>query len=289
MKRKLSFTVTQEYDGKKLIAFLRGGAKFSSSIVGTLRHTQGGVLKNGTPIRMIDTVNSGDAITVNLPDNSREPELFDYPLDIIFEDEDILVVNKPAGLSMHPTYNHPNGTLANAAAFYLNQKGMDASCVRAVGRLDKGTSGVSVLALNTYAASRLNGKLKKEYFAVVSGLLYGSGTIDAEIYRPYSDKTVRAVGHGSAAVTQWSVEKQIGDYSLVRVFPQTGRTHQIRVHFAYIGMPLLGDKMYNGKMNDNIDRPALHCEKVSLIHPVSNEPMIFPAPLPDDFIKIISF
>ncbi|HOD02458.1 MAG: Ribosomal large subunit pseudouridine synthase D [Firmicutes bacterium ADurb.Bin300] len=285
--RVLNFTVPYYCEGIKVSMFLRVKGEFSASIIQTLRHTQGGILKNGMPSRTIDKVKKGDIITVNLPEKSSEPLLFDFPLDIIYEDDDILVLNKPAGISMHPTYNHPNGTLANAAAAYLKKRGKGEACIRAIGRLDKGTSGVVVLALNSYAASRLNNNLKKEYLAVIRGCLSGFGVIDAPIFRPFPDKTIRAVGHGDESVTHWQAQKQFDSFTLVRVFPQTGRTHQIRVHFAHIGMPLIGDEMYGGPQSALIKRPALHCERVSLIHNVTGENMIFKAPVPEDFRKLL--
>lgn len=285
--RVLSFTVPEDFDGKKLSVFLRAKHGFSARIIQILRHTDRGLLKNGMPSRTIDKVSKDDVITVNLPDQSLAPELFDFPLDIIYEDEDLLVINKPAGISMHPTYNHKNGTLANAAAAYLESRGKGGSCVRAVGRLDKGTSGVAVLALNKYAASGINGKLKKEYLAVVSGELYGEGVIDVPIFRPFPDKTIRAAGQGVKAITRWKAQKQIGGFTLVKVFPETGRTHQIRVHFAHIGVPLVGDDMYGGAKSDIINRPALHCESVQLTHNITGERMTYYALPPEDFKTLI--
>lgn len=285
--RVLSFTVPKEYDGAQITAFLRGKARFSARLIQKLRHTDEGILKNGMPSRVIDRVCADDVITVNLKDESEPPTPFDFPLDILYEDEDILVVNKPAGLSMHPTFRHPNYTLANAVASYLSKKGADNFCTRAVGRLDKETSGASVFAKNIYAASRLNGKIEKEYLAVLSGSLYDSGIINAPIYRPFPDKTIRAVGEGSEAITHYTVLEQIGEFTLVRVFPKTGRTHQIRLHFSHIGFPLVGDIMYGGKENEKIKRAALHCETAKLIHSVTNKEMIFKAPPPDDFLSLI--
>lgn len=285
--RVLNFTVPSYYEGKKISVFLRNEERFSATIIQTLRNTQGGILKNGMPSRTIDKVFKGDIITVKLPEKSSQMLLFDFPLDIIYEDDDILVLNKPAGISMHPTHNHPNGTLANAAVNYLRKKGKGDCCIRAIGRLDKGTSGVVVLALNSYAASRLNNNLEKEYLAVIGGSISGFGVIDAPIYRPFPYKTIRAAGHGDKAVTRFEAQKKIGDYTLVRVFPQTGRTHQIRVHFAHMGMPLVGDEMYEGPKSELIKRPALHCETVTLIHNVTGERMCFKSPVPEDFRKLI--
>ncbi len=283
--RTLVFTVTPEFDGRRLKAFLRGSARCSGHLINTLKNTSGGILINGVPSRTIDPVRTGDTVALNIAETSTPPLVFDYPLSILFEDADLLVVNKPAGLSMHPTYNHKNGTLANAVASYLAQKGEPPACMRAVGRLDKGTSGVAVLAKNLYAASVLSGEPEKEYLALIGGRLTGEGVIDVPIYRPFPDKTLRAVGGGDAAVTRYKALREAGTFTLVRVFPQTGRTHQIRVHFQYIGFPLVGDELYGGEKSPFFDRPALHCEKVTLRHPVTRETMTFFAPLPSDFLK----
>ncbi len=285
--RVLSFTVPEEFDGAQITAFLREKAGFSVRLIQKLRHTDEGILKNGMPRRVIDRVSAGDVITVNLKDETVPPLPFDFPLDILYEDKDILVVNKPAGLSMHPTFRHPNHTLANAVAAYLSKTDVGNFCTRAVGRLDKETSGAAVFAKNIYAASRLNGKIEKEYLAVLSGKLCGSGVIDAPIYRPFADKTIRAVGEGSEAITYYTVLEQIDEFTLVRVFPKTGRTHQIRLHFSHIGLPLVGDVMYGGKENEAIKRAALHCETAKLTHSVTNEKMIFTASTPDDFKLLI--
>lgn len=285
--RVLSFTVPEEFDGAQITGFLREKAKFSVRLIQKLRHTDEGILKNGMPKRVIDRVCAGDVITVNIKDETVPPLPFDFPLDVLYEDEDILVVNKPAGLSMHPTFRHPDDTLANAVSFYLSKTDAGSFCTRAVGRLDRETSGVSVFAKNIYAASRLNGKIEKEYLAVLCGNLYGSGVIDAPIFRPFADKTIRAIGEGSEAITYYTVLEQIGEFTLVRVFPKTGRTHQIRLHFAHVGFPLVGDVMYGGKENTAIKRAALHCETAKLTHSVTNEKMIFTVPPPDDIKSLI--
>ncbi len=286
--RTLTFTVAPDCDGRRLKAFLRISAGCSGHLINTVKNSNGGILINGVPSRTIDPVHTGDSVTLNIPETSAPPLPFDCPLDILYEDEDLLVLSKPDGLSMHPTFNHKNGTLANAAAAYLASKGEQPACMRAVGRLDKGTTGVAVLAKNLYAASRLNGEPHKEYLALVSGSLTGEGVIDVPIYRPYPDKTWRAAGEGDDAITRYAVMRESAGVTLVRVFPLTGRTHQIRVHFQYLGFPLVGDDMYGGAKNPYLERPALHCERVTLNHPVKNVPMTFIAPLPEDMKKALS-
>lgn len=282
--RTLTYTVPDEYSNRPLIHFLRGGLGFSTHMVSTLRHTENSVLADGKRCRMIDKIHAGETIEIHLPEKSNAPELFDMPLDIIFEDSDILVINKPSGISVHPTHNHPNGTLSNAVAFYLLSKGHEPSAARAVGRLDKVTSGVMIFAKNLLAASALNGKLQKTYYAVADGTLEGSGTVDKPIYRPDEKKTMRAVGeNGDRAVTHWQALKCGDSKTLLRVTTETGRTHQIRVHLSSIGHPLAGDDMYGAAKTDTYTRAALHCAEVKITHPVTKELLTLSAPLPSEF------
>ena len=287
--REFVFSVPGEYAGRPIIGFLRGGLGFSTRIVQTLRHTPGAVLLNGTPARVIDKLQAGDELRVLLPDNSSPPLLWDAPLDIVYEDDDLLVINKPAGLSVHPTRNHPNGTLANAVAAHIIKGGGEPSAARAVGRLDKGTSGLILFAKNIYAASLLNGKIEKIYIALASAHLPESGTVDVPIYRPDPLKTLRAAGEtGDSALTHYRVISYHGDYSLCEVKIETGRTHQIRVHMQYLGAPLVGDDMYGGPLTDCLKRPALHCRSIKFMHPAQNRLMTFCADMPADIADEIN-
>jgi len=240
-------------------------------------------------VRMIDNVYKDETVVIRIPEKSTPPLLCEMDLDIIFEDEDILVLNKPAGISAHPTRRHPNGTLANGVADYIIKNGGSEAAGRAIGRLDKGTSGVIVFAKNSLSAYRLNGNIEKTYYALVKGDISDSGTIDTPIYRPDPNKTLRAVStereDALPATTHWQIEKRCSDKALLKVNIETGRTHQIRVHFSSIGFPLLGDDMYGGEITENLSRPGLHCGKAELIHPTSGEKMIFHAELAEDITK----
>lgn len=280
MPRQISFAVPVEYNNRKVVHFLRGSAQLSVRLIGSLKRRDDGILLNGRHIRTIDSIETGDLITVNIPDDDLLPEPANIPLDIIYEDSDIIAVNKSPFLAIHPTHNHQGDTLANAIAWHLEQKGCNAA-FRAVGRLDKGTSGVVICALNKYAASRLTGKIKKEYLAVVQGVFEGEGTIDMPICRPNPMKTIRACGEeGDRAVTHWQALESGRGLSLLRLKLETGRTHQIRTHFAYIGAPLLGDSMYGG-VYPEIGHQLLHCASAEFNHPVTGEPMKNTAPMPD--------
>ena len=287
--RIINLNVDEAHDGKKLIGFLRGQAKVSLRLLRKLKTDPEGIKVNGQPARTVDIVKAGDNVELRISDSGEAVEAVEMPLEILYEDNDLLVINKPAGLAMHPTHNHQGDTLANAVAWYLNKKGVNAP-LRAVGRLDKGTSGVVVCALNPFAASKLSGKLEKEYYAVVGAILPSHGTIDVPIYRPDPMKTLRACGeHDGAehAVTNWTAIKTGDAMTLVSVRPETGRTHQIRVHFAHAFAPLIGDDMYGSPCKEP-GHQLLHCKNVTLTHPVTGEKMTFTAPLPEDFEKFFN-
>lgn len=287
MTRRLQYTIPHEYSSRRVLDFLKH-LGFSHRLITKLKQTPDGILLNGEHIRTIDPMNEGDVLEINLPTDKKESISIpvEMPLDIIYEDDDILVLNKPAMLAVHESHNHLGDTLSNAVAFHLKKEGKP-SVFRAVGRLDKGTSGLMVCALNRYAASRLSGKIKKQYLAIATGVYEGEGTIDAPIYRPDPILTVRTVdGRGERAVTHWKALKNDGESTLLRVRLETGRTHQIRVHFASLGTPLVGDTLY-GTPDERICHQALHCCECRFIHPVKNEEMHFFCDMPDDMKSII--
>lgn len=287
MTRRLQYTIPHEYSSRRVLDFLKH-LGFSHRLITKLKQTPDGILLNGEHIRTIDPMSEGDILEINLPTDKKESISIpvEMPLDIIYEDDDILVLNKPAMLAVHESHNHLGDTLSNAVAFHLKKEGKP-SVFRAVGRLDKGTSGLMVCALNRYAASRLSGKIKKQYLAIATGIYEGEGTIDAPIYRPDPILTVRTVDErGEKAVTHWKALKNDGKNTILRVKLETGRTHQIRVHFASLGTPLVGDTMY-GTPDERICHQALHCCECRFIHPVKNEEMHFFCDMPDDMKSII--
>lgn len=287
MTRKLQYAIPSEYSSKRVLDFLKH-LGFSHRLITKLKQAPDGILLNGEHIRTIDPMSEGDLLEINLPTDKKESISIpvEMPLDIIYEDDDILVLNKPAMLAVHESHNHLGDTLSNAVAFHLKKEGKP-SVFRAVGRLDKGTSGLMVCALNRYAASRLSGKIKKQYLAIATGIYEDEGTIDAPIFRPDPILTVRTVDkRGERAITHWKALKNDGENTLLRVKLETGRTHQIRVHFASLGTPLVGDTMY-GTPDERISHQALHCCECRFIHPVKNEEMHFFCDMPDDMKKII--
>ena len=293
--RTLTFTISSEYDNHKALHYLRGSAGLSSRIIRNLKTYDDGILLNGEPVRTIDPVHTGDVLTVNLPDDPPEsipplpdPEFLEGPLpEILYEDEDLLIVNKPGTMAVHPSHNHQGDTLANFVTWHLNRQGKNGVTFRAAGRLDKGTSGIVVCALNAYAADRLQRGVSKVYYAVPTGRFAGSGTIDAPIFRPDPILTLRVVDErGDKAVTHWEALRTGEDRSLVRVTLETGRTHQIRVHFAHLGAPLLGDTLY-GTPSEELPRHALHCGHAELVHPVTGKVISVDATLPEEMNRLI--
>lgn len=286
MKREIEYIIPEEFDGKRVVAFLRGEAKISYRLLKSLKRTENGITLNGEHIRTVDPIHKGDVLKIEIPCPDGEIEPMDIPIDVIYEDDDVIAVNKSPFLACHPTHNHQGDTLANGLAFYLKSKGRQ-SVFRAVGRLDKGTSGIVLCALNKHSAAMIPKTAQKEYLAVVNGCPEKTGTIDKPIYRPDPMKTLRAVGEeGDRAVTHWETLATDGKISLVKVRLETGRTHQIRVHFASIGMPLVGDGMY-GTDEHELGHQLLHCAKVSFAHPVTGERVTIEAPMPQDMENIV--
>ena len=209
------------------------------------------------------------------------------PLDIIYEDEYLLVINKPAGIAIHPSILHYNDSLSNGVKFYFDKLGLKKK-IRIVNRLDRNTSGLVIFAKNEYIQECLirqmkTKEFKKEYLAIVEGILPNkSGTLNFPISRKEGSIIERCVDpNGDKAITHYDVLKTFNNLSLVHIVLETGRTHQIRVHFSYINHPVLGDTLY-GHPSKLIGRQALHSYKITFVHPVSKEVMTLEAPIPDD-------
>lgn len=250
---------------------------------------------NHKPCDTRKTGNLEDTITVNFDyeeDNSNiVPTKMD--LNIIFEDDWLFVVNKPAGIAIHPSVLHYSDSLCNGIRFYFDKIGLKKK-IRPVNRLDLNTSGLVVFAKCEYIQECLinqmkNNQFKKEYLAVCNGIFNEKfGTINLPIARKENSIIERCISeNGQTAITHYEVLKEFDNYSLVKCSLETGRTHQIRVHMSAIGHPLLGDTLY-GSISDLINRQALHCYNLQFIHPVYNNDLNFFGDLPNDF-KIFDF
>lgn len=286
MKRTITYTIGGAFSGKSAEQYLRTEKGFSSGLLRRLKLVPDGLLRNGEHLRTVDILNSGDCLTVNIPDDEAAVPPAHLPICIAYEDEDVIVLNKPPLMPVHPTHNHQGDTLANALAGVLSRRGQSAA-FRAINRLDRDTSGLVVAGLNAYAACRLTGNVDKTYYAIVHGELHGSGTVDLPIYRPNPLLIHRAVGEGGErAVTHWHAVAGTSKLTLLRVKLGTGRTHQIRVHFSHLGYPLAGDTMY-GTEDGLLPRQALHCKTVSFVSPVSGKAVTVDSDFPEDMQSLI--
>ena len=251
------------------------------------------VLLNNIPIDTRTTPANGDIIKVDLNYEEENDNIVPtkMELDILYEDDGLLILNKPAGIAVHPSILHFSDSLSNGVRFYFDSISLKKK-IRPVNRLDLDTSGIIIFAKNEYVQEclikQMNSHiLKKEYIAIVSGILNEkSGTINLPISRKDGSIIERCVSQdGQIAITDYSVIKELDNMSVVKCVLQTGRTHQIRVHFSSIGHSLIGDFLY-GSRSDLINRQALHSYHISFIHPISNKIMDIYCELPEDMKKI---
>lgn len=291
MKRTLEYKITGNYNDAMVQDVLRRELRISTALIKELKKYPDGILINGEHMRTVDTVHTGDILTVNIYDTDSESiEPHYIPLDIMHEDEDILIINKQPGIPTHPSKGHFTDTIANGVMYHYNKNG-EHHMFRAVNRLDSGTSGVMCIAKNSYAHARLaeelgTHELRRRYLAIAEGTTEDRGTIDAPIARV--DFIKRAVApEGQRAVTHYRTIECFGNYTLVELILETGRTHQIRVHMSHIGHPLLGDWLYGKEDKELFPRQALHSSYLSLLHPVTGEKMEFIPRLAKDMESFI--
>jgi 23S rRNA pseudouridine1911/1915/1917 synthase len=309
MSELLSLTVSPEEAGQRLDAYLASVTELTRSAAVRLIEEEL-VTVNGKSPNKKEKVKAGDTVNVSLPE--PEPDVAvpqNIPLDIIYEDEDILVVNKPCGMVVHPAAGNPDGTLVNAILYHCGDSLSGIGGVIRPGivhRIDKDTSGLLVVAKNDAAHLSLSDQLKvhrvsRVYHAIAIGnLRQDSGTVDAPIGRHPTDRKRMAVlrgadAHARDAVTHYRVLERFDGLCHVECRLETGRTHQIRVHMSSLGHPLLGDPVYGGANHRFcqshpalIHGQCLHAAELSLIHPRSGEEMHFTCPLPEDIERILT-
>jgi 23S rRNA pseudouridine1911/1915/1917 synthase len=278
-------------EGYKLKDYLEKKHDFSSKLLVKLE-ARGKIFLNGRVVKLKKRVFVEDEIAVEFLDESDEYEKVDLLLDIIYEDNDLLILNKKPFRVVHPTKSLQNDTTANAVSYYFKKNHIKRK-VRFVNRLDMNTTGVLVIAKNPYAHNIISQDMKndivdKEYIAIINGILEEkSGKIIEKIAR--IDNKIRREVHesGKDCITVYKVTREENKLSLLHIKLETGRTHQIRVHFEHLGIPVLGDELY-GEKTEIISRQALHCSRMSFKHPRTGETVEFSAELPEDMKKIFN-
>ena len=262
----------------------------------------GAVTRLGAPLKKNERTKPGDEFAVDLPDAPEETELTaqDIPLDVVFEDSDVIVVNKPRGMVVHPAPGHPDGTLVNALMYRCGESLSGIGGEKRPGivhRIDKDTSGLIIAAKNDFAHLALSAQLadrslSRVYEAVACGeFREDSGTVDAAIGRSFKDRKRMAVNGAAArsAVTHWEVIARYRGYTHIRCRLETGRTHQIRVHMAHIGHPLLGDMVYGrGRAEKGLEGQCLHARELKFIHPRTHEQVRLTTELPEYFTEVLA-
>ncbi len=296
MTREL--TASTEHAGVRLDAFLSADGALTRSQAARLI-AEGRVRVNGKPAAKSARLSGGETVTVDVP-QLRETALppQDIPLDVVYEDDDVIVVNKPTGLVVHPAPGHPDGTLVNALLHHCGDSLSGIGGEKRPGivhRIDRDTSGLIIAAKNDAAHLALSAQLKdhslsRTYECLVTGnMKQDSGTVDAPIGRSSADrKKMAVVPTGRRAVTHWEVVARYPGVTHLRCRLETGRTHQIRVHMAYIGHPILGDTVYGAKKPvPGLTGQCLHATGLRFIHPRTGEPVELHCPLPPEFTAML--
>ena len=279
------FRVSNEQEGRTVGQVLRWYG-VSMTRLRSLKRIHNGIMLDGQAVYTNHLVHAGQTIAIAMPEDERPALPSHWKVNVAYHDDQMIVLDKPAGMTVHPVREYRTDTLANAFAAILAENGL-AATFRPLNRLDRNTSGLVAAAMNPFAAAKLSGKVNKEYLAVVHGRLLGRGCIDAPIRRREGFGISREVGQGGQrAVTHWESLAHSTTHSLLRVWLKTGRTHQIRVHMRYLGFPLEGDTMYGGE-NQTMERHALHCYRLWFEHPLSGERVETQSPLPRDMMRFV--
>ena len=294
MNRNSDYIIDEDSAGLRVEQFLRR-KRYSGQNLSEIKRMPKSILVNGVHYYMRQELSTGDHLQVRICEtqNSEKIPPTKLPLDIIYEDEDLLVLNKPAGMPIHPSLNNYTNSIANALAYYFQSQGKP-FIFRCCNRLDRDTSGLTIVSKHLVSGSILSDMTKyrevhREYLAIARGSVTPSeGTIQAPLGRKDGTIIERTVDweHGEDAVTHYKVVKEANGHSLVSLRLETGRTHQIRIHMKYLGYPLIGDYLYNPDM-EYMTRQALHSHHMEFTHPITGEHMSFTAPLPEDMARVM--
>lgn len=290
----MNWLITKEMAGKDIKAFLKHEGRFSKRLIIKAKSEDGKILVNNEKKTVRYILQENDILEVILPPEKPAARMKaeNILLDIVYEDAHILVVNKPAGIAAIPSRHHPNGTIANGLLYHYKKNDIKAT-VHVVTRLDKDTSGLMLIAKSQHCHSLLSlaqreYAIKRTYQAIVCGNLKdNAGTINQPIGRQPDSIIKRQVREdGQEAITHFTVLERTNNKSKVKINLETGRTHQIRVHFATMDHPLVGDDLYDGKLA-GMNRQALHCSYIAFYHPYTGEKVQFQAPIPLDMKELM--
>ena len=294
MNRTIEYIIDKSDEGTRIDQFLRRRG-YSSKNLTAIKRMPKSVIVNGEHYYMRQELHEGDHLSIHIieTESSEKVPPTEIPLNIVYEDEDIIVINKPAHMPIHPSLNNYTNSMANALAWYYDQQNKP-FVFRCCNRLDKDTSGLTVVAKHLISGNILSTMVKerkfhRQYLAIVRGCVEpSSGTINAPIGRKEDTIIERTIDweNGETAITHYQVVDNKNGHSLVSLKLETGRTHQIRIHMKHLGFPLIGDYLYNPDM-EYINRQALHSHKISFTHPITGEAMEFIAPLPEDMKKVL--
>ncbi len=294
MERILNYQITEQNHNTEIKEFLSAEG-YSSEVIKKLKKVNRSVLVNDAWEYMNYKLQSGDKLTIHIKEEKSSEKIPPIKLDfqIVYEDKDILLINKPANMPIHPSLNNYENSLANGLAYYFAQKKIP-FVFRCVNRLDRDTSGLTLVAKHMLSAGILssqivNREVHREYRAIVKGSLpHKEGIVDAPIGRKEASIIERVVDfeQGERAITHYKVIEEKNGHSLISLWLETGRTHQIRVHMKHLGYPLIGDYLYNPDF-EQISRQALHSYRLVFTHPITKQPMDFISEIPDAFQKVL--
>ena len=308
MERILTYTIPAKAENQKISSFLKAQGYSSQNLI-ELKKMPESVLVNGIWSYLNHRLRTGDELTIHIREEASSEKIppVALPIDIVYEDEDLMVINKPAGMPIHPSMNNYENSLGNALAYYFaSQK--KPFIFRCINRLDRDTSGLTIVAKHMVSAGMLSAMvaqksednrndkvhsvghtgITREYLAITRGSVNPpAGTITAPLSRNSGSILERQVDfeNGETAVTHYRKIDEKNGHSLVSLVLETGRTHQIRVHMKYLGFPLIGDYLYHPDI-ELINRQALHSYRLRFTHPITHEEMEFTAPLPDDMMQV---
>lgn len=284
--KSFDFPVTADNDGISVRTFLRRICGISARSMTVLKYGEGGIFRGGDMMKAHDTVHSGDVISLKFPDEVNEIKAVQGDLEILFEDDYLLLINKPAHMPVHPAKSHQLDTLANIVSYHQRLRGEN-YVFRALNRLDKDTSGCVLIAKDRLTYALVKDTVEKIYAAICEGIIKDAGVIDSPIGLENGSKIKRTVrSNGLSAVTHYQPIAWSDHHTFLLLRLETGRTHQIRCHMSSIGHPLAGDDLYGGSRS-LIERQALHCRDFGFFHPFEQKKYDFHTQVPDDFLKII--